>query len=117
VRSAAAKSKESKGGRKEFWKTDARAVVVDGAGAARDDLRPPPPRAQAADKPAALAPAYLAAELRVELAPNIFLSIAMSDDVAMSRADVAAIRAAAAPLLSELAKRRLTLHAEQGDDV
>jgi DNA-binding transcriptional MerR regulator len=96
---AAAKSKAT---RKEFWKADARPV------AATAELPGP--------VPAALAPAYLATELRVELAPNIFLSIAMSDDFAMSRADVAAIRAAAAPLLSELAKRRLTLHAEQGDD-
>jgi hypothetical protein len=55
-------------------------------------------------------------EVRVELAPNIFLSIAMSDDVAISRADVAAIRAAAAPLIAELASRRFATHAEEGDD-
>lgn len=65
----------------------------------------------------ALAPAYATTELRIELAPNISLSIAMGEDVAISRADVAAIRAAAAPLLAELANRRLTLHDEQGDDV
>jgi hypothetical protein len=57
------------------------------------------------------------AELRVELAPNISLSIALSDAVAISRADVAAIRAAAAPLIAELARRQLAVHADEGEDV
>lgn len=65
----------------------------------------------------ALAPAYLTTELRIELAPNTFISIAMSDDRAISPADVAAIRAAAAPLIAELARRSLAVHAEEGDDV
>lgn len=50
-------------------------------------------------------------ELRVELAPSIILSLAVVDEsVAMSPADVRAIRAAAAPLLAELASRRLASH-------
>jgi len=52
-----------------------------------------------------------AVELRVELAPNVTLSLALVDDsVAISPADVRALRAAAAPLLAELASRRLTSH-------
>ena len=50
-------------------------------------------------------------ELRVELAPGVSLSIAMSDDVALSTADVRAIRAAAAPLIAELARCRLVVNA------
>ena len=50
-------------------------------------------------------------ELRIELAPQIVLSLAVVDDrVAVSPADVRAIRAAAAPLLAELAIRRLASH-------
>lgn len=50
-------------------------------------------------------------ELRIELAPQIVLSLAVVDDrVAVSPADVRAIRAAAAPLLAELASRRLASH-------
>ena len=57
-------------------------------------------------------------ELRVELAPHISLSIAMPPDgVAISHADVAAIRAAAAPLIAELARRQLAVHAGEGEDV
>jgi hypothetical protein len=59
-----------------------------------------------------------AAALRVELAPNvsIAISIELPAAVSISLADVAAIRAAAAPLIAELARRQLALHAE-GDDV
>jgi len=50
-------------------------------------------------------------ELRIELAPGVVLSLAVVDDrVAVSSADVRAIRAAAAPLLAELASRRLASH-------
>jgi DNA-binding transcriptional MerR regulator len=53
-----------------------------------------------------------AVELRVELAPNVVLSLSIADDgVAISPADVRALRAAAAPLLAELASRRLASHA------
>ena len=55
-----------------------------------------------------------AAELRVQIAPDVFITIAMPDGggaLALSHADVRAIRAAAAPLVAELANRRLTPHA------
>ena len=53
-----------------------------------------------------------AVELRVELAPNVVLSLSVADEsCAISPADVRAIRAAAAPLLAELASRRLASHA------
>jgi hypothetical protein len=52
-----------------------------------------------------------AVELRVELAPNVILSLSVVDDsIAISPADVRAIRAAAAPLMAELASRRITPH-------
>src|SRR5688500_5822398 len=83
--------------RKDFWK----------AAPAPAPSRPvPPPVPQASD-----------AELRVELAPNVSLSIALSDDAAISMADVAAIRAAAAPLIAELARRRIAMHADEGEIV
>lgn len=48
------------------------------------------------------------AELRIELAPNVHVTISMPDDgVAISSADIRAIRAAAASLVTELAHRRL----------
>lgn len=96
-------SAKAKAARKDFWK-EAPAPAPAPARAL-----PPTPRPLAA--PAA------PAELRVELAPNISLSIALSDDVAISRADVAAIRAAAAPLIAELARRQLAVHADEGEDV
>jgi DNA-binding transcriptional MerR regulator len=83
--------------RKDFWKAEPAQIVAS----------PPPRPTRAAE----------AAELRVELAPNVLLSIALSDDIAISMADVAAIRAAAAPLIAELARRQLAVHAEEGDDV
>jgi hypothetical protein len=58
-----------------------------------------------------IAPAAAAAvELRIELAPEVVLSLSAADGVAVSPADVRAIRAAAAPLLAELAMRRLASH-------
>jgi DNA-binding transcriptional MerR regulator len=60
--------------------------------------------------PAASAPS--AVELRVELAPHVVLSLSVIDEsVAISPADVRALRVAAAPLLAELASRRLAPHA------
>jgi DNA-binding transcriptional MerR regulator len=84
--------------RKEFWKREPTAAAL--APAAPITPRPAPQ----------LAPV----ELRVELAPHVVLTIAMPDDggaLALSHADVRAIRAAAAPLVAELANRRLTPHA------
>jgi DNA-binding transcriptional MerR regulator len=56
-------------------------------------------------------------ELRLELAPSVVLSLSVDESVAiaLSPADVRAVRAAAAPLLAELASRRLALQPE-GDD-
>lgn len=53
------------------------------------------------------------AELRVEIAPNIYVTIAMPEHggLALTHADVRAIRAAAAPLVTELAHRQLPPHA------
>ncbi len=54
-------------------------------------------------------------ELRVELAPgsNVFVVVGLPDDVAhtIDPADVRAIRAAAAPLVAELARRGLIARA------
>ena len=87
--------------RAEFWKREP---------AATRDV----PREVDATPPVEHPP--LRSELHVELAPNVSLAIAISDELAISPADVAAIRAAAAPLIAELARRRLAVHAE-GDDV
>jgi DNA-binding transcriptional MerR regulator len=63
---------------------------------------------------AGLAPATGASgvvELRIELAPHVVLSLSVADESALiSPADIRAIRAAAAPLLAELASRRLAAH-------
>jgi len=79
--------------RKEFWK-------------AAPALMAEPPR----NIPAPV-------ELRVQLAPNVTLTIAVDDStaLALSQADVRALRAAAAPLVTELANRRLTPHAGEED--
>jgi len=69
---------------------------------------------QAHEEPAAREGAEargMAVELRVALAPSVVLLMTVAgDSVAMSPADVRAIRAAAAPLLAELASRRLASH-------
>jgi hypothetical protein len=58
-----------------------------------------------------------AVELRVELAPNVILLLSLVDErVAISPADVRAIRAAAAPLVAELASRRITPHLAGGEE-
>jgi DNA-binding transcriptional MerR regulator len=53
-----------------------------------------------------------AVELRLELAPRVVLSLSVDESVAvtLSPADVRALRAAAAPLLAELASRRFASH-------
>lgn len=105
--------------RAEFWKREPShgdAAANSGAGhRVREldaDAAPPagvPARAGAA--PAAPSSVAGAVELRIELAPQVVLSLSVSDDsVAVSPADVRAIRAAAAPLLAELASRRLASH-------
>ena len=82
--------------RAEFWR--------------RAPLSVAPPAAAASPRPSSQQDAP-PVELRIELAPHVVLSLAVVDDrVAVSPADVRAIRAAAAPLLAELASRRLASH-------
>ena len=114
-----------KSGRKDFWKEAPAALPAPTA----TPTSPPPAKpvpsqphtpAPRGGHPYRTAPSAPPAELRVELAPNISLSIEMSSDIAISLADVAAIRAAAAPLIAELARRQLVVHggeSVQGDDV
>ncbi len=82
-----------RGSRKEFWKQAPASV-------------PDPP-----------APVAAPVELRVQLASGLSLIIAVDSSAALavSTADVRAIRAAAAPLVTELANRRLTPHAGEED--
>lgn len=75
--------------RAEFWKRPAAAPVA-----------PAPP-------PSPPVPQHRAAELRLELAPNLSLVVPMPDDAPITPADVRALRAAAAPLVTELANRGL----------
>jgi len=88
--------------RDAFWKrAPAQLEAADAAGApvqmvAPVSTVPPPPSATV--------------ELRIELAPEVVLSLSAADGVAVSSADVRAIRAAAAPLLAELVSRRLASH-------
>jgi DNA-binding transcriptional MerR regulator len=99
-------------GRREFWKAEpAPAPVfapapVAAAPAAAAWIDPAPAAGVSVPGPA---PAPV--ELRVELLPGVSLSIALSDDLALSTADVRAIRAAAAPLLDELVRCRLAVNA------
>lgn len=94
-------------GRAEFWKREPAPVPVPVPPAISAPPAPfwvpaPPARAALA---AALVPGP--AELRVELAPGVSVSIAMSGDIALSSADIRAIRAAATSLMDELARCRL----------
>lgn len=77
-----------------------RAIVVSGGGPTRGAVMPAPDAAPI--------------EVRIELAPQVVLSLSVADEgVALSPADVRAIRAAAAPLVAELAARRLTAKGER----
>lgn len=92
--------------RKEFWKqAPARAAEL-----VRQPVAPgrsmEPARAPHPSAPTPL-------ELRLELAPNCILSVALTGDVALSTADVHALRAAAAPLVAELARRGLAAQTEE----
>lgn len=62
-------------------------------------------------------PAPGAVELRIALSSQVVLTLSVTDEsVAVSPADVRAIRAAAAPLLAELASRRLASHPDPGGE-
>lgn len=63
-------------------------------------------------------PATSLVELRVELAPRVVLAVSAVDErMTVSPADVRAIRAAAAPLLAELASRRLAAGTDPDPDL
>ena len=90
--------------RTEFWK---RAPVAGSPSVALPAPSAPPAFGASS---ARLAPP----ELRIEIAPKIFVTIAMPDDggvLALTHSEVRAIRAAAAPLVAELANCQLTPHA------
>ncbi len=77
--------------RKEFWK-DA------------------PVASAAAPEPQPATPV----ELRIELAPDVTLLVAVpASGIAITQADIGAIRAAAAALVTELARRQLTMNARE----
>ncbi len=91
--------------RKEFWKRD-----VSGAQAPKPSEAIGVSSAPAASEPSALSPpraGVATVELRIELAPDAFLTISVADGVSFSAADVRALRAAAAPVVTELANRGL----------
>lgn len=101
--------------RAEFWRREPRPADAIASGGASGRAREPDADADAAPPPPAAAAG--AVELRIELAPHIVLSLSVVDDsVTVSPADVRAIRAAAAPLLAELASRRLASHPAGGDE-
>jgi DNA-binding transcriptional MerR regulator len=86
--------------RRDFWKTPPAAP------APRAPVPyPVPPRALAM-------PSKTPVELRVELASGATLVLAVPPDASISPADVAALRAAAAALVTELASRGLTPEAQ-----
>ena len=63
------------------------------------------------------APVIASVELRIELAPRVVLSLSSANEhVTVSPLDVRAIRAAAAPLLAELASRQLAADPDSGGD-
>jgi len=90
-------------GRREFWKTPAVSTVAPSPRASAP--YPVPPRSLPM-------PSSIPVELRVELAPGATLVLAVPPDASISPADVAALRAAAAALVTELAQRGLTLEAQ-----
>lgn len=63
----------------------------------------------ARSEPAAAMPGT-GVRLAIELAPDLSLTLSITDGVTLSPADVRAIRVAAAPLIAELAQRGLTPH-------
>lgn len=98
------------GGRKEFWKREVKPEPAD-AELPAVPSRPSAPRI-APFIPRVPAPPLQPApvELRIEIAPGAHIVIALPEHapVTLTPADVRALRAAAAPLVTELAKRGLT---------
>jgi len=94
----------AKPARAEFWKREP------GPSAAEPAVATGPEQPMASVAPVPMAGSV---ELRIELAPGVVLSLsADGESVVVSPADVRAVRAAAAPLLAELASRRLAPHAQ-----
>ncbi|MGE3546938.1 MAG: hypothetical protein AB7L28_23630, partial [Kofleriaceae bacterium] len=101
------------GGRREFWKRSIAQTSHDQLAAASEASDPEPIDGTSESTPV---PIVAPAELRFELAPNVILALAMPDGaVALSPADLRAVRAAAASLITELANRGLTPHAKEED--
>ncbi|MGN6106809.1 MAG: MerR family transcriptional regulator [Kofleriaceae bacterium] len=96
--------------RPEFWKREAASAPRPVAAEAAAPVAAAAPT-PAAPAPPSSSPISAPIELRLELAPGVSLAIAMSEDIALSTADVRAIRAAAAPLVTELARCRLVANA------
>ncbi|MGE5186634.1 MAG: MerR family transcriptional regulator [Acidobacteriota bacterium] len=90
-------TRASKAARRDFWK--------------REPLPPPPPPSPSPSPspPPSPPPSSRPLELRVELTPDSTLVVAVPGDASLhlSPADVRALRAAAAPLVTELAHRGL----------
>ena len=90
--------------RRDFWRAD---VDVQAVASSREAAS-----ASAPTRESRVAPV----EVRIELAPDVMLTLGVVDEsVAISPADVRAIRAAAAHLIAELANRGLTPHPPGGD--
>ena len=89
-------SAPSRAARRDFWKSTPAPLPA---------VSSPPPTAS----PRAPEPQVADAELRIALAPNVVLTIALPDNAALTSADVRAIRAAAEPLVNELARRQWTV--------
>ena len=86
--------------REQFWK--------DAPAAAAPAPTPTPAKTASPTEP----PANV--ELRIELAPDVTLLLAVPDQgISISKADIGAIRAAAATLVAELARRQLTMNARE----
>lgn len=97
--------------RKEFWKREATMSAP---------AKEPPPAFPSPGTPMmgyvmpannAKADAVSGVELRIEIAPGTFVTVGVADGVSITAADVHAFRAAAAPLVTELAKRGLAAQA------
>lgn len=86
--------------RKDFWKREA----IDSAAAA------PTPAPVVTPVTRIAPPQATPVELRIELAPGTYLTVEVPDGVSLTSADVRAVRAAAARLVTELANRGLIAH-------
>jgi DNA-binding transcriptional MerR regulator len=94
--------------REEFWKREPAETKTGPSW----DSRPVSP--DYAARPAATAHRSddaPAVSISIEIAPHISITIPMPSGRSLSHADVRALRAAAAPLVTELAKRQLNPHA------